>query len=195
MPDHPTLVFVRHGETDWNAEDRLQGQKDIPLNDRGRAQARRNGETLLAQFPDIAGYDFVSSPLSRTRETMEIVRVALGLDPASYRLDERLLEITFGDWEGFTIEELRATNPDSIAAREADKWMFRPPRGESYHLLAGRVGGWLGELERPTVAIAHGGVGRVVRHRLLGLGQRESAAMNCPQDRVLHLKDGQEAWI
>ena len=77
-----TLYFVRHGETDWNAERRYQGQTDIPLNDRGRAQSRRNGEALRAFLPHIAGADFVASPLGRARETMEILRDTLGLDPS-----------------------------------------------------------------------------------------------------------------
>src|SRR4051794_1581913 len=107
MPIAPTIVFVRHGETDWNVAERLQGQRDIPLNDRGRAQTKRNGLAVAAAIPDIASYDFVSSPLIRSRETMEIARAAMGLDPADYSLDDRLREIAFGEWEGFTTAELR----------------------------------------------------------------------------------------
>lgn len=195
MPDHPTLVFVRHGETDWNAENRLQGQRDIPLNDKGRSQARRNGEAIAERFPDIADYDFVASPLGRARETMEIARQALDLDPTAYRLDDRLREITFGDWEGLTIEELRARDAAAIAAREADKWGFQPPGGESYDLLANRVEAWLGELTRPTVAVAHGGVARVVRRHLLDLDHQESVAAMISQDQALHFQNGGETWF
>ncbi|MCP4381132.1 MAG: histidine phosphatase family protein [Hyphomicrobiales bacterium] len=195
MPDRPILVFIRHGETDWNAEERLQGQMDIPLNDRGRAQARRNGEAIADRFPDIAGFDFVASPLGRSRETMEIVREALGLDPSAYHLDDRLREITFGDWEGYTIAELRATAPEAVAAREADKWGFLPPGGESYRLLAERVEAWFGDLARPTVAVAHGGVGRVLRRHLLDLDHQESVATLIPQDRALLLHGGGDTWF
>ena len=66
--------------------------------------------------PDrVAGYDFVASPLERSRETMEIVRTTLGLEPAAYRLDERLREIAFGAWEGFTTDELRALDRRQVA--------------------------------------------------------------------------------
>jgi len=65
----PALVFIRHGETDWNVEARLQGQQNIPLNARGRLQALRNGEMLRQTIPDVAGYDFVASPLDRAGET------------------------------------------------------------------------------------------------------------------------------
>ena len=121
---HPTLVFIRHGETEWNVARRLQGQRDIPLNDRGRAQARRNGQMAATHIPGIAAYDFVASPLERARETMEIARAAMDLDPTAYRIDDRLREITFGDWEGLTPEELRETQPDLVDAREEDKLGF-----------------------------------------------------------------------
>src|ERR1700730_17081630 len=98
MAKLPILVFIRHGETDWNAEGRLQGQRDIPLNDTGRAQARRNGTAIKAAMPEAVGFDFVASPLSRSRETMEIVRTAMGLAPESYATDDRLKELTVGAW-------------------------------------------------------------------------------------------------
>src|ERR1044071_6727991 len=107
----PRLYYIRHGETDWNVEWRLQGQRDIPINARGRIQARRCGEILrdlLARDAvDPAQLDFVSSPLSRARETMELLRGAAGLDPNGYRQDAQLAEILFGQWEGFTLAGLR----------------------------------------------------------------------------------------
>src|SRR6266571_381641 len=108
----PVLYYIRHGETDWNVEGRLQGQCDIPINANGRAQAYRCGEVLRDLFArdaiNPASLDFVSSPLGRTRETMERLRAALQLDPASSRTDPRLAEISFGQWEGFTLAELGA---------------------------------------------------------------------------------------
>jgi broad specificity phosphatase PhoE len=195
MTSLPTLVFVRHGETDWNVEGRLQGQRDIPLNDKGRAQARRNGEAIIRAIPEVASYDFVASPLERSRETMEIARAAMGLDPVAYRLDDRLREITFGDWEGFTTEEVRSHSPHLVAAREKDKWGFLPPGGESYRILSERVEEWLATVTRATVAVSHGGVGRVLRRFLLGLDPHESVALNFPQDRALVFRDGGAEWI
>ncbi len=82
--------MIRHGQTDWNAEGRLQGQKDIGLNDKGRAQARHNGATLRMLVGDrVDQFDFVASPLSRTRETMQLARREMGLDPLAYRTDDR----------------------------------------------------------------------------------------------------------
>jgi broad specificity phosphatase PhoE len=175
----PFLYFVRHGETDWNRERRLQGQHDIPLNDLGRAQASRCGEILreLLRQGDrsAADYDYVSSPLSRARETMELLREEMGFDPAAYRTDARLMEMSFGRWEGFTFAELQAREAPALAARERDKWGFVLPGGESYALLQVRVRDWYDNLERDSVVSAHGGVCRaLIAH--LGLAQPEAAS-------------------
>lgn len=92
----PTIYFIRHGQTDWNAEGRFQGQCDIPLNDTGRAQAGRNGRALATAIGAADGFDFVSSPLQRASETMRILRRELGLDPTDFRTDARLVEINVG---------------------------------------------------------------------------------------------------
>ena len=102
------IYMIRHGQTAWNAEGRLQGQKDIPLNDTGRSQAAGNGHALKGILGDtVSDFDFVASPLGRTRETMEILRRAMGLPPLAYRTDPRLVEVSFGDWEGHTLAELK----------------------------------------------------------------------------------------
>ena len=195
MTPLPTLIFIRHGETDWNVEGRLQGQRDIPLNETGRAQARRNGTAIKLAMPEAIGFDFVASPLSRSRETMEIARAAMGLPPAAYATDDRLRELTFGAWEGFTSEDIRLQNAELIAARDKDKWGFLPPGGESYRILSERVAEWLAGIVRPTFVVSHGGVGRVLRRMILDLDPIESVAMLFPQERVLVFRNGSEAWI
>jgi len=191
----PRIVFIRHGETDWNAEGRFQGQKDIPLNRRGRGQAQRNGQALKAALPDAAEFDFVASPLARTRETMEILRAAMGLDPEGYRTEPILKEITFGDWEGFTAPELKARWPNLVAEREVDKWGFVPPHGESYADLSVRIGAWLDTVAYDTVAVSHGGVCRVLQGLLAGLDPQGVTMLNIRQDRVM-VWDGEHiVWI
>src|SRR5690606_25817850 len=103
---------------DWNADGRLQGQQDIPLNGRGRDQAASVGRALRER-PDIQTFDFVASPLCRAQETMRIMRGEMGLDPHSYRTDDRLKELTFGTWEGFTWPEMQKRDAAGCAAREA----------------------------------------------------------------------------
>ena len=184
----PILYVIRHGQTDWNAERRLQGQKDIDLNAIGREQARQNGVDLreILSFEN-QPFDFVASPLRRTRETMEIAREAMGLPPKDYRTDERLVEVSFGAWEGFTLKELKATEPERLAERKAGKWDFIPPGedAESYEILSWRVGSWLTSVERPTVCVTHGGVIRSL-FRLIGdVAKEEAAEIPIPQDCIL----------
>jgi probable phosphoglycerate mutase len=189
----PPLYYIRHGETDWNREGRLQGQREIPINANGRAQARRCGEILrdlTARDPQ-APPDFVSSPLGRARETMALARTALGLDPQTYRLDERLTEISFGSWEGFTIPELRRVSPEAVAAREHDKWGFAPPGGESYAQMSQRVRGWYDSLARDTVAVAHGGVLRGLIVQLGLCSPEEAPFLDVGQGVVYLIRDGQ----
>lgn len=196
---HP-LIFIRHGQTDWNREGRLQGGQDIPINETGVWQATRNGRRLKGVFEDEAfkleDFTFVASPLGRCIRTMGLVRQGLGLDPQhGFSRDDRLKEITFGTWEGNTHEELRAVDPDAVAQREASKWSFVPPRGESYEMLSARITPWLESLERPTVAVSHGGVSRAVRGLLFGLSSDEVPMLDVPQDKIYLVQDGQGFWL
>jgi broad specificity phosphatase PhoE len=173
------LYYIRHGLTDWNQAGRLQGHRDTPINQTGRAQAERCGEILRELFVREGrvvdqDLDYVSSPLSRARETMEIVRGKLGLSPAGYALDARLAEIAFGEWEGLTYAEVMRRDSDIVDAREADKWNFTPPGGENYQMVAARVGAWYASLTHDTVAVAHGGTGRALV-AYLGVAPREEA--------------------
>lgn len=162
----PVFFFIRHGETDWNAERRLQGGRDIPLNDRGRRQAAQCGTTLRGLLADRgrvpADFSFVSSPLSRASETMEIVRGALGLPANRYAVEPRLSELSFGSWEGMTYREIRAVHEAALVARERDKWNFKTPGGESYAGLLARVHAWHAAATGDIIVTAHGGVARVL---------------------------------
>ena len=192
MPQ-PVLYFVRHGETDWNRERRLQGQHDIPLNPLGRSQAQRCG-TLLRELlgkdgVGVADYDYVSSPLGRARETMEIMRGVMGLDPSAYRTDARLMEMSFGRWEGFTYAELQTREAAALEARERDKWGFVLPGGESYAQLEKRVQVWYESIARATVASAHGGVCRALM-ALLKVVQPSEASVGDIGQGVVYVFNG-----
>ena len=187
----PLLFYIRHGETDWNAESRLQGQRDIPINAKGRAQARICGEILRDLIArEDGGFDFVSSPLCRARETMEIVRATLGLDPQGYRVDQRLAEISFGEWEGFTLDELARLSPKATAARERDKWAFTPPGAESYATMSMRVREWYESLVQNTVAVAHGGTLRGLIVQLGICSAAEAPFLDIAQGVVYAIREG-----
>lgn len=162
----PLLYYVRHGETDWNVEGRLQGRHDTALNAVGRRQAAECADILrdlLARDGAApTDYAYVASPLQRARQTAEIMRAALGLAPNDYRVDARLREIGFGEWEGLTFRDVRSRTPAALGARERDKWGFAPPGGESYAQVAVRMREWYGSLDGNAVVIAHGGTARAL---------------------------------
>jgi broad specificity phosphatase PhoE len=191
----PPIVFIRHGETDWNAEGRLQGQRDIPLNAVGREQAVEVGWRLRKHVEDLEALPWLVSPLSRTRETAEIARRAVGFDPFRYELDDRLRELTFGDWEGCTWKELRAVDPDAVTARAADKWGYVPPDGESYGMLCERMSLWLQTFAKPAIVVSHGGVARVLLVLLAGWDPEGAVGADIWQGKLLMFSDGEAAWL
>jgi broad specificity phosphatase PhoE len=194
------LIFMRHGETAYNAEGRLQGQLDIPLNARGREQARSVAQTLQARVGaeieqlEAAGA-FVASPLVRARETMEIARDAIGLPPSRYRLDAALKEISFGAWEGLTWPEVEERDPGGLSARKKDRWNFAPPRGESYAMLTERVSPWLDALTGDAFVVAHGGVARALMTLIAGVAPDKAAGAPIVQGRALCFENGGCYWI
>lgn len=153
------LYLARHGETDWNAAGRWQGQSDIPLNDLGRVQALRLGEALR----DKGVTAMVSSDLSRARETATLAGTVLGI--ALAYVDPGLRERTFGVFEGLTREDCEQLHPEAWQA-----WVERqkpPPGGEAREALAARVTAALGRASELGVApssailvVTHGGAMR-----------------------------------
>jgi probable phosphoglycerate mutase len=191
------LIFIRHGETDWNAEGRLQGQHDIPLNGRGRDQAASAGRDARKYIAreGLTELRYVASPLSRTRDTMEIARGAMGLDPREYALDDRLMELSFGRWEGLIWPQVQAMDPWAAKAREGDKWLFQPPGGESYAMLADRLRPWLATVSSDTLVVSHGGVARVLMAMIGGIPVADAPMMDIHQGRVLIFENGARRWL
>ena len=188
------LFFLRHGETSWNREGRLQGQHDIPLNDLGRAQAEEAGRKLTT-LTDPKALPWVASPLSRTVETAQLARREIGLPEDDFLRDDRLKELAFGRWEGLTWKEVRQSDPQRAMQREKDKWLTVPPEGESYQLLSVRLAPWLSSLSGDWVVVAHGGVARVLLHDLAGLPPHQAAEVDIWQGRVLVLEQGHHRWV
>ncbi|GJD97119.1 2,3-bisphosphoglycerate-dependent phosphoglycerate mutase [Methylobacterium iners] len=193
----PVLYFIRHGQTDWNAEGRLQGQRDIDLNAEGLRQAGEAAQRLREVAGEaLADATFVASPLRRTRRTMEALRAALGLPPDGYRLDPRLREIGFGAWEGSTWAEIRRRDGARALARDRDRWGYRPPGegGESYAMLVERVAPALAELAGPTVMVAHGGIARAILVSRGHLSSYQAPRIGIRQGSVLVLDEAGWRW-
>ncbi|MGQ3671573.1 histidine phosphatase family protein [Xanthobacter sp. TB0136] len=185
------LFFVRHGETDWNLAGRLQGRRDVPLNDLGRVQAGRVGKLL----PRIVGepverLHFVSSPMIRTLETMRILRTTLDLPVNDFATDIRLAELSFGEWEGKTWPQLRRSDLVEVRKRDEDPWHFAPPGGESYNDLKVRLGAALEDVQQDAIIVTHGGVIRTALSILAGMPGQEAAHLPIRQGAVYVVEGG-----
>jgi probable phosphoglycerate mutase len=157
----PPLFILRHGETEWNREGRLQGHLDSPLTHLGRAQAARQAAILARVLP--RGARALTSDSLRARETARIALRGLALPVDA---DPRLREVALGAWQGLTIAEVRA-GADGEGPRHA--WKFEAPGGERLDALAARAAAVLAEIAGPTVIVTHGLTSRVLRCLALGL--------------------------
>jgi probable phosphoglycerate mutase len=186
-----TLVLVRHGETDWNRDGRIQGQTDVPLNERGRDQARQLADTLAGSRFDAV----YASNLARARETAEIVAARVGLPVI---VDEDLRELDFGAWEGLTGDEIRARWPEAFE-RWASVGLERYDGGESHEQLSTRVLAATRRLAAihqggEILLVAHGGPLRAILMEAEGLDYRTERRTfrriaNCEASRVA-VEDG-----
>ena len=166
------LLLVRHGETDWNREHRVQGHTDVPLNAAGRAQA----EALAESLADVLLAGVYSSDLARARQTAEIVSRRQGLEVV---LEPGLREKNFGSWEGLTDLEIAERFPDAVRGRWGD--------GETTEEVAGRA---LTAIERirarapngPVLVVSHGGAIRTILDQF---GVEHGRIGNCEVFRLL----------
>jgi broad specificity phosphatase PhoE len=181
-----TIFLVRHGETEWNRARRYQGWSDSPLTEKGLAQAAALGRRLAA-LPEAGAADLVASPIGRARRTAEIIAECMGRR-LPVRCDDRLREISLGEWDGLDRSEIMARMG---AGFEEFEWYFATPDGESYEVFSGRIASWLGELgEGPVIAVCHGVVTRVMRGLYAGLPRTEALRLEVPQDRIFRLAGG-----
>jgi probable phosphoglycerate mutase len=185
------IYLVRHGETEFNRERRLQGHVDSALTTRGLAQARAVGDLLKGLVGPERGWRIVSSPLGRARRTAEIVAERLGLDPAATSIDPRLVELSWGEWDGKLRDELAAAYPETFGRTN---WAFHAPTGETYEQMCARLASWLSELprepERRIIAVSHGVTGRVLRGLYAAMPPDEVVTQDVPQDAVYRLAAG-----
>lgn len=188
------LIVWRHGNTDWNAGHRVQGQSDVPLNDLGRQQAVDAAELLVKFRPDA----IVASDLRRAADTAAALAALTGL---TVRHDDRLRERYFGAWQGLTMREVAETRPDEYARWTAGADVVGG-EVETLDDLGKRVADALrdaAELARPggTVVVAtHGGAARQGVGHLLGWPTEQlrtlRALQNCHWVELTH--DATRGW-
>lgn len=188
----PTIILLRHGETHWNREGRIQGEGDSPLTLKGIAQARAYGERLKGLVGDGAGWALVSSPMPRCLQTAAILCEVAGLDFTRLTQDERLREIRTGEFSGLLKEDIRRRHPELMAAQGLASWMFNCPGGETHGDISARLSSWLAERKagEKLIAVAHGVSGKILRGLYAGLAPEQALTEDSPQDALFLLAGG-----
>jgi alpha-ribazole phosphatase len=187
------LMLIRHGETDWNATLRYQGHANIPLNEQGRAQARKAG-ARLAHYGAAAIY---TSDILRAAETAEIVGAATGLTPEPM---PNLREIDVGQWEGLTPEELYRRFPEHMAAFDRDPARTVRLGGESYAQLQERALIALNDIhaaypsDELVLAVSHGGTIRALLCHIIGLDLAHFGRLWLDNGSLTELRHGAHGW-
>jgi alpha-ribazole phosphatase len=162
------LILVRHGETDWNLEGRYQGQADLPLNERGREQAKLLAERLRSESIEA----IYASDLSRAYETAKIIAEALGQE---VRTLASLREVDTGVWTGLTFEEVESRYPKHLREWRADPLRVKRLEGESYLALFQRTKAVIEEIvearpDQTVLIVGHGGNTKCIVLDALGVG-------------------------
>lgn len=185
------IIFVRHGETDWNKNGLIQGSIDTDLNETGHGQAKFVAALLAKQDIEWADYKIVVSPQRRAQQTAEYILNALNRDMDT--IDPRVRELGFGIWEGKPFWALKAS--PVYPADSESRFFWRPELGESYEDGVARVNDWRSGLTQPTLVISHGAVGRCLMGAVAGLGPRDLVNLPTPQGKFCNLKNGCIEWF
>ncbi|WP_299376913.1 histidine phosphatase family protein [uncultured Tateyamaria sp.] len=185
---YPDLMILRHGETEWNREGRMQGERDSPLTDLGRAQAAAQARLLAAHAPD--DWPVWSSPQGRAFETARIARP--GHDIIT---DARLVEIRMGVWTGALRTDIARQAPHLFDHDTDLTWYDHAPGGEGLEALYARTGAFLQTLAGPAVLVTHGITSRMLRCHALGLAPGAFADLPGGQGVVYHLSGGVQTLL
>lgn len=180
---YPELYILRHGETTWNAENRMQGALNSPLTERGKRDAARQGAILAGR--DLAGFTFLSSPQGRAFQTAGIALAGIA---DRIRTDDRLCEIGVGDWSGRLRDELPLPKGQDPLMAQYEM----APNGEGFTRLKLRCRGFLDDLQGPAVLVTHGITSSMIRGLVVGERAHSAPLRNGGQGVVYHLRNGDQ---
>ena len=187
MSNWPEIYVLRHGQTEWNAAKRHQGQQDSALTPVGVGHAQAQGRILKASLKAPEKLDFFSSPSGRAWQTAGHALTQFG---RPVQPDARLMEVSFGLWEGLTDAEVDAEFPGNRIVTDVFDWHFTSPGGERLDHLVARTTSFLDDLTRPSILVLHGITSRVLRGVWLGLDRQGMSDIEGGQGNVFHLRDG-----
>jgi probable phosphoglycerate mutase len=190
---NPPIYFIRHGETDWNREHRIQGHTDIPLNDTGHQQAKNISRGLKRFLGNTEIDRFIVSPLTRARQTMGYVAREFDLPESRIDIQPPMIELGFGVWEGRHFGELKSHR--HYPADLEKRYHWRPEGGESYADGYERLKQWIGRIEGPTVIVAHGAIGRCLIGLVSDVPVSSMITATTPQGYFCRLQNGMIDWF
>lgn len=185
-----TLYLLRHGQTRYNAELRLQGRCNSDLTAKGEAQATAMGARLRDLLDDVAGWTLYASPLGRARQTAQLVCQQLGFDSERIVWDERLVELDMGEWESHRVSELLAAHP-KLDLEQPD-WYLQAPGGEDFQGIQRRAQAWLQDerIAERAIVVSHGLFGAMLRGVYADLDYTTTWSQELPQDAFFKLSGG-----
>ncbi|MBF9002851.1 histidine phosphatase family protein [Vibrio nitrifigilis] len=184
------IFILRHGETLFNSQRKLQGHCDSPLTELGVSQARSVGATLKS-FLTPGKFDIYVSPLGRAIQTAQLICDEINVSYDALISEPRIKEYSLGDWEEHHITDLIEQTPELFEQRD---WFIHAPNGESYNDVTQRLTDWLDDLsndERDVVVISHGLTGLTLRGMLTAQAYDDIWQQTIPQDAFFIAQDGQ----
>ncbi|WP_218761783.1 histidine phosphatase family protein [Vibrio parahaemolyticus] len=182
------IFVLRHGETEFNADKKLQGHCNSSLTSKGSDQARRVG-TTLKQYVENRPFRVYSSTLGRALQTSQIVCEELNYSYENLNKEPRLKEFSLGEWEQRTIPSLEQEIPNLLAQND---WYLQAPNCETYESVRERLSSWLSDIahDEDIVVVSHGLTGIVLRGLLLGMDYTQVWQQDLPQDAFFIIEDG-----
>ncbi|TOK24209.1 phosphoglycerate mutase [Vibrio parahaemolyticus] len=182
------IFVLRHGETEFNADEKLQGHCNSSLTSKGSDQARRVG-TTLKQYVENRPFRVYSSTLGRALQTSQIVCEELNYSYENLNKEPRLKEFSLGEWEQRTIPSLEQEIPNLLAQND---WYLQAPNCETYESVRERLSSWLSDVahDEDIVVVSHGLTGIVLRGLLLGMDYTQVWQQDLPQDAFFIIEDG-----
>ncbi|EIW7864078.1 histidine phosphatase family protein [Vibrio parahaemolyticus] len=182
------IFVLRHGETEFNADKKLQGHCNSSLTSKGSDQARRVG-TTLKQYVENRPFRVYSSTLGRALQTSQIVCEELNYSYENLNKEPRLKEFSLGEWEQRTIPSLEQEIPNLLAQND---WYLQAPNCENYESVRERLSSWLSDVahDEDIVVVSHGLTGIVLRGLLLGMDYTQVWQQDLPQDAFFIIEDG-----
>ncbi|EGQ9701948.1 histidine phosphatase family protein [Vibrio parahaemolyticus] len=182
------IFVLRHGETEFNADKKLQGHCNSSLTSKGSDQARRVG-TTLKQYVENRPFRVYSSTLGRALQTSQIVCEELNYSYENLNKEPRLKEFSLGEWEQRTIPSLEQEIPNLLAQND---WYLQAPNCETYESVRERLSSWLSDVthDEDIVVVSHGLTGIVLRGLLLGMDYTQVWQQDLPQDAFFIIEDG-----